>query len=81
MSKEKPFENKILAFYKKNAIDLVMFGYVTGCQDTLPSLKTNRCVERFLKKFDLNEDDYSIESALRTYTRILKDYWTSKKTL
>lgn len=83
MSKEKPFENKIPAFYKKNAVDLMMFGFVRGVKHTLPSMDrdsaTNRCVESFLKEFGLTEDDYPIESAMRTHTRITEDFlWKDK---
>jgi hypothetical protein len=79
MSKEKPFENKIQAFYKKNAIDLVMFGYVLGMRRGLPAVNINKSIELFLDEFGLSEDDYPLRSAIVTYERILKDYWTSKK--
>ena len=85
MLKEKLFENRIQAFYKKNAIDLMLFAYVKGSKHALPAMDkdsaTNRCVESFLKEFDLSEDDYPLRSAIVTYERILKDYWASKKTL
>ncbi len=82
MSKEKPFEGKIQAFYKKNAIDLAMFGFVEGIKWALPAMdrSTHKCICGFLAKFGLTEDDYPIDSAMRTYTRISEDFlWLDKK--
>jgi hypothetical protein len=79
MSKEKPFENRIPAFYKKNAVDLMLFAYVCGMRRALPAVKTNKCVELYLNEFELSEDDYPLRSAIVTYERLLKDYFTSKK--
>jgi len=61
------------AFYKKNAIDLVMFGYVKGMTDALPAVKICKAVERYLCEFGL-EEDYPADSAMRTYTRICEDF-------
>ena len=74
MSKEKPFENKIPAFYKKNAIDIAMFGWVLGMRRGLPAVKTNKSIELFLHEFKLSEDDYPLRSALVTYERIQKEF-------
>ncbi len=74
MSKEKPFENKIPAFYKKNAIDIGMFFYVMGMRRGLPAVKTTKCVELFLNELKLGEDDYPLRSALVTYERIQKEF-------
>ena len=74
MSKEKPFENRIPAFYKKNAIDLMLFAYVMGMRRGLPAVKIGKSIELFLNDFGLTEDDYPIESAIRTHTRITEDF-------
>jgi hypothetical protein len=80
MSKEKPFENRIPAFYKKNAIDMALFGYVKGMRRGLPTVKINKSIRLFLDDFGLNEDEYPEDSAVRAYTRIAEDFlWLDKK--
>jgi hypothetical protein len=79
VSKEKPFENKIPAFYKKNAIDLILFGYVIGMRRGLPAVKISKSIELFLDDFGLQED-YPMDSAIRTHTRVTEDFlWLDKK--
>jgi hypothetical protein len=78
VSKEKPFESKLSAFYKKTAIDLMMFGYVMGMRRGLPAVKIGKSVELFLDEFGLQED-YPLDSAIRTHTRITEDFlWKEK---
>jgi hypothetical protein len=75
MSKEKPFERKIPALYKKSAVDLLMFAYVCGFRRGRPGDNYKNMIECFLEDFELDEDDYSIECAIRTYQRLRKDYF------
>jgi hypothetical protein len=73
VSKEKPFENRLPAFIKKNAIDIMLFGYVCGMRRGLPAVNINKSIELYLDDFGLQED-YPFESAQRTYTRIAEDF-------
>jgi len=80
MSKEKPFEHKIAAFYKKCSIDMMMFGCVMGITEVLPAVNIDRAIEIFKKWMDLSEDDYPTNSARITYSRIKQDFiWRTKK--
>jgi hypothetical protein len=80
MSKEKPFEGKISSFYKKNCIDVMMFGWVAGTTEVLPAVSVNQAIEMFKKWVDLSEDDYPTNSAKITYSRIKQDFiWRKEK--
>lgn len=74
MSKEKKIEGKIGNFYKKKTIDLCMFAYVQGFTDALPAVKIKDAICFWMKEYSISEDDYPLETAMRTYSRIKKDF-------
>jgi len=79
MSKEKPFEGKISNLYKKNSIDSMMFGWVSGISEVLPAVSVNQAIEMFKEWIGLSEDDYPTNSARITYSRIKQDFIWRKK--
>lgn len=74
MTKEKPLHASIPNIYKRCAEDLLMYGYVAGMQRALPSVSLKKCIEMYMKDFNLEEDDYPQESARRTFSRIRKGH-------
>jgi hypothetical protein len=79
MSREKPFENRLPALYKKTAVDLIMFGYVLGLRRGLPAVTIQKALNCFLNDFGL-EEDYHLESAKVSYFRITRDVlWCGNK--
>lgn len=80
MAKEKPFEAKIDAFYKKNTIDMMMFGWVMAITKILPAVRQKQAICMFLEYMGLSEDDYPLRSAEQTIRRIKQNYlWRTKK--
>jgi hypothetical protein len=60
--------------YKRQALDLMMFGFVNGMQSALPSMSLKNCLVYFQKRHNLSEDDYNLDSARITYYRMQKDF-------
>ena len=80
MPKEKPFEKKIDAFYKKNSIDIMMFGWVASITEVLPAVSITQAIEMFKKWVELSDDDYPTSSAKIIYSRIKQNFnWRTKK--
>lgn len=80
MPKEKPIERSINSFYKKRAIDLLMYGFVQGFVTALPNVSIKQAVCVFLKVYNLSEDDYPYETAVKNYSIVNKDFiWKDSK--
>lgn len=79
MAKEKPYEKKINAFYKKNSIDLMMFSWVTAVTKILPAVTRSQAIDMFMAWIELSEDDYPMNSAKITYSRIKQNFIWRKK--
>jgi len=71
---EKPILKPIQKLYRKNGIDLMLFAFVFGVREYLTGASIADVVDQFLIKFDLDEKDYPLESAITTYSRMLKDF-------
>jgi hypothetical protein len=84
MPKEKEIEKSIPAFYKKSAVDLCMFSYVQGFMGhcrliAFPTTRVRDAIKLFMKEYNLNEEDYPIETAIRNYSKIASDFlWRDK---
>ena len=62
MSSKKPFEYKMEVIYSKKTVDVMMIAWVTALQSKMP-LNTIKCIKDFFNYFNINEDDYSLDSA------------------
>ena len=80
MPKEKPLMGSIQKLYKRRAEDLMMFGYVMGMQKGLPSVSVPRCIEQFMKDFDLADHDYPIDCAAVNFRSMKKEYYLLLRT-
>jgi hypothetical protein len=80
MPKEVEIKKSFGAFYKKNAIDLCMWAYIQGVTDIFPSIGQTDAIKMFFKKFNILEEDYSIEAAVKNFQRINSDFiWKESK--
>ena len=61
---------------RKNAVNLIMLGYVMGFSKNapIPILQIRKGVKKFTEEMDLSEDDFPLESAMVEYYRMIKDY-------
>lgn len=87
MPKVKPYEQRIPAFYRRSALDLMMFAHVNALIFVASKNKTEISIEDgifdFLNFYGIDTNEYPIDSALTTYNRIRVNFiWTElKKTL
>ena len=72
MGTSKQIRLNIHKFYTFNSLDHILFGYVMGVTQALPSVSVNKAVEMWLDRFNLCEDVLCLEAARQTYYRILK---------
>jgi len=61
--------------YKRQALDLLMFGFVQGMFAAMPSLSLKDCLIMFMRRYKLSEDDYHYDSARVTYDRMNKEFF------
>ena len=62
------YKNKIPAFYRKQTIDIMLFAHVTAMCKYGFSIKD--AVEDFRKTYNLNEDNYPLDSALVSFSNM-----------
>lgn len=80
MGLEKNITRAIPAFYKCQAEDLLLYGWVTAQQRVVPSVTVTQSVEMFMAYFDISEDEWSVSSALMTVSRMRdKHYRLTRK--
>ena len=72
MATSKQVRLNIHKFYTFNSLDHILFGYVMGVTQALPTVSVNKAVEMWLDRFNLCEDVLCCEAARATYYRILK---------
>lgn len=70
--KPKGYKLNIHKFYTFSTLDHVLFGYVLGMTQALPSVSVNKSIAMWLERFNLCEDLYCHDAARATYYRILK---------
>lgn len=72
-----PKESKILELipklYRRNAIDLVMFGYISSHKKILPSMSIENIIYDFCKEYNIDLDEFDIGSATRKYYKLIQD--------
>lgn len=73
MPKVKPYERRIPAFYRKSAIDLMMFAHVTAIMNNT-DMTIRDAIEDFMTLYGINYDDYPIDSALVSYNHIRNNF-------
>lgn len=74
MPKTTGIELKIPAIYRRSALNLMMFGYVTGVRATLHTVSMRDAMFMFMESFDLEDEDFNVASGLTTYNRMQKEF-------
>ncbi len=73
MPKETTIEAAIPRLYKRPALNLLMFGYVRGAREVLHTVTVKQAISDFMDLFDLDHDQYNIDSALVTFHRMQRE--------
>lgn len=78
MPKVKEIEQLIPKIYRRNYFDHSMFFFVMGQRNVLPALSVEKSLYNYFRAMGI--EDYSIDCALTTYTRMQKEYYEAAKT-
>ena len=76
MSNKKPFEYKIAEIYSRKTVDVMMVAWVEALRSKT-SISVSAGIRDYFNYFQINEDDYSFDSARTIYTGLKKalDEW------
>jgi hypothetical protein len=64
---------------RHSQLDSLMFGYVIGVINILPSVPIAKALQLFMKDFNLSEDDYSFDSAQTRFYHLFSEYKDFRK--
>lgn len=67
---EKQITKPIPKLLKRASLDLMVHSYVLGVKDTLETVSTRKAIEMFFQRYNIDEDEYSFETAKRTVERM-----------
>lgn len=71
---------KMDKFLKRDFYEKIMFGWVTGVRQNLPSISLDKSIDQFYKHFNLTEDVFIKKaSAKRTYERMIVEFLETQK--
>lgn len=71
MPKPKKIELSIPAFYRRQAIDILLFGHVTAL---LPEKTIREAVYNFIETYSIDPADYDIDTALVVYNNMKQKF-------
>ena len=74
MAKESKLEGTIPKLYKRNALHLLLYGYVTGVRSTLHTIDIPMAISMFIEDFNIDPEDINEESAKVIYGRMRKEF-------
>ena len=60
-------------------INLLLYGFVCGVRDALPSITIKDAILMFMEEFDLDDDDFNIDSAAVIIDRMNKELRNARK--
>ncbi len=67
-------------FYKRNQIDILMFGYINAIVFNLPTVTLEKALLNFQKHHGLTEETFNIEANKSTYFRMRDEFIDLEKT-
>jgi hypothetical protein len=79
MTPQERVKISIPKLYRRQALDMLMFGFVGGMKAALPSLTINECLQMFQKEHSFSEDEYPLRSAWQTYNRMMEEYHDTRR--
>ena len=74
MPRYKPIVINCAKLLRHDKLDSMMFGYVIGVTNILPSVPITKALELFMRDFNLSEDEYSMDSAMNMYYKMFKEF-------
>lgn len=74
MPKDKDCMKVIPRIHKRNYENILMFGYVMGVTQLVPSVTIKSAIQRYMAFINVDEDSYNLESALATFTLMKREF-------
>jgi hypothetical protein len=68
----------IKKFYKRTALDLLMFAHVKALTSQLP-FTTDKAIQNFIKYYEITDEDVNFDSLRVTYFRMQREFQESLK--
>lgn len=79
MPKDIALVGAIPKLYKRNAISLLLFGYVKGVRATLHTITIDKAIDMFIDDFGLTDKDVNRESLTTVFNRMQLDLKNLKR--
>lgn len=79
MPKDIALVGVIPKLYKRNAISLLLFGYVKGVRATLHTMTIDKAIDMFIDDFGLTDKDVNRESLTTIFNRMQLDLKNLKR--
>jgi hypothetical protein len=79
MPRNKEYENRIPAFYRRQIIDIMLFVHVTTMHER-NKMELKEAIKDFFLLYGIDEEEYPLATALKVYHRVRVNFlWTSIK--
>jgi hypothetical protein len=79
MPKEKPLNKCIPSIYKRNAESIGLFFFVKAQKQIVPAITLEQSIMNFFRCAEISLDEWDIESARTTYSRMQKEFYDDCK--
>lgn len=73
MPKDKPYLKKIPNFYRKTALDIMMFAHVNAIMNNT-NMTIENAIYDFMNLYGISVDDFPIDSAKVSYNKIRNNF-------
>lgn len=80
MPVEKKITKRIERIYKNNAENIMLFTWVKAQRDILPTMRIEQSILGFFRSMDISIEDWDLDSAKATFSRLQKEYIDDCKT-
>ena len=77
--KRKNCTETIPKIYKRNAENIMLFSWVKSQKQIVPTITLEQAIMNYFKFNGITVDDWDIESAIATFTRLQNDYYDCKE--
>lgn len=80
MGAENTYQKKFLPLIcRKSMMDIVIFTFIDAQIFTIPSVSVMEAVRSCMIRYNISEDDYSLDTLYKTYMRIRKEMSDEQK--
>lgn len=77
--KNKYLEDRIPALYRKTALDIMIYTFIDAQRFTIPGISVENSAISFLKHYEVDEEDLTINKITTTFFRIQKELINESK--